>query len=134
MRANLTLPLVEGEPDEERLVLRGDFPTPIRGQSPAIAQISHFGLRAIQICRPWRISRIENGVHSFGGKIFCMSNSISVGSVCFVNPSLYASRRTCVSTTNAGLWKTCPRITFAVLRPTPGIFNSSSIVDGTSPP
>ena len=44
-------------------------------------------------------------------------------------------RCTCVSTTTpSGAFQMTPRTTFAVLRPTPGSFTSSSIVRGTSPP
>ena len=36
---------------------RIDLPTPIFGQTSSSAQMSHFGLRAMQICRPWQIMR-----------------------------------------------------------------------------
>jgi hypothetical protein len=63
------------------------------------------------------------------------SSSIFSGASARVNPSRAASRLTCVSTTTPSFTPNAlPRMTFAVLRPTPGSADSSASVRGTSPP
>src|SRR5881628_537998 len=70
------------------------------------------------------------------GRAVCIrSCSIFTGSSCRVSPSNQLRRWTCVSTTIPSFFPNqVPRMTFAVLRPTPGRAVSSSIVCGTSPP
>src|SRR5439155_21952872 len=110
-------------------------PTPTFGQSGLTGQISQRGLRATQICRPWKISSWAAIVRRPFGTIAIRSCSILTGSVCRVKPSLRASLATCVSTTKPSSFpKALPRMTLAVLRPTPGRRTSSSIVSGTLPP
>src|SRR5664279_5058294 len=105
------------------------------GQMSFSGQISQRGARATQIARPCSISRCDTIVHCSDGKSGIRSSSIFTASVSRVSPSRSERRVTCVSTTiPTFLLKAFPRITFAVLRPTPGSSVSSSIVSGTLPP
>ena len=91
---------------------------------------SGFGL---QIRRPWRISVSDARVQSAGGSAAPSCCSTTSGSSDFAIPILLATRRTWRSTGRPGTPSAWPSTTFAVLRPTPGSFTSSSIVFGTSP-
>src|SRR4029079_14817556 len=88
--------------------------TPIFGQNVFMEQSGHFGLRAMQTCRPWTIMRWEKSTHSLFGSSVIRSCSIFVVSVCFVRPSRLLRRLTCVSTTTpVAIPNAVPRTTFA---------------------
>src|SRR5207245_8250392 len=76
----------------------------------------------------------DRAVHSSFGTIAPTWYSIFTGSRVATSPSRLVSRITWVSTAKPGESKPAPRITFAVLRPIPGLLTMSSIVVGTSPP
>ena len=73
-------------------------------------------------------------VHSAAGTRFVRSRSILTGSVSVLRPRRRLRRLTWVSTGNPGTPKALPRMTLAVLRPTPFSATNSSMVVGTSPP
>src|SRR5207237_3860347 len=98
------------------------------GQKSVRTHSSHLGRRATQPLRPCRIRRSEGAVHSSFGTIEHTWNSIFTGSLVLTSPSRLVSRITCVSTANPGTPNPAPRITFAVLRPIPGILIRSSMV------
>ena len=89
----------------------------------------------MQTRRPCRMRVCENQVHLSRGTNAIRSRSIFSGVFSFVRPSSVARRCTCVSTTTPSLFPNqVPSTTFAVLRPTPGSWTSSSMVSGTLPP
>src|SRR6202521_751454 len=104
------------------------------GQKSLRMHSGHFGLRARQIRRPWRIRRRDRPVHSSFGTIEQTCRSIFTGSLDDVSFSRLVRRLTWVSTAKPGTPKPTPRITFAVLRPMPGSLTRSSMLFGTSPP
>src|SRR2546430_9402459 len=104
------------------------------GQKSLSTHSSQRGRRASHTRRPCRIRRRESPVQSSFGTIAQTWYSIFTGSRVATSPSRLVSRITWVSTANPGESNPAPRITYAVLRPIPGILTISSIVVGTSPP
>ena len=96
-------------------------------------QVSHSGFLALQMYLPWR--RIQWWAFSkyFFGVTLTKSSSTWIGVLPDESPIRGAVRRIWVSTAIAGFPKPIFKTTFAVLRPTPGSFISSSIVSGTLP-
>src|SRR5262249_16007043 len=88
--------------------------TPIFAQGEFSLHWSQFGLRALQTCRPWRISIWLKSVQCVRGSRAIRSCSTFTGSVCFEKPSRRLNRPTCVSTVTPGVSYTAPRTTFAV--------------------
>src|SRR5947208_4684102 len=96
---------------------------------------SHRGRRAMHTVRPCRISMCENTLHLGRGTSGMRSRWIFTGSSWRVSLSSRVMRCTCVSTTTPSFFPNqVPRMTLAVLRPTPGRATSASIVSGTLPP
>src|SRR5262245_33512296 len=109
--------------------------TPIWGQSGRTGHSGQRGFRARQIWRPWKINRCAAIVRCPRGTRAFKSSSTLTGSDCRVQPSRRAIRPTCVSTTKPSSFPNAfPRMTLAVLRPTPGSARRASIVSGTLPP
>ena len=57
------------------------------GHRSATTHSGHFGFRAMQTCRPWKINRWDSKAQESWGKSFIRACSIFTGSVCRVKPS-----------------------------------------------
>ena len=104
------------------------------GHSSRRKHSQHFGRLAMQMVRPRVMICMFHRIQWSLGSTFIRSYSIFSGSSSFVRPSFPEIRFTWVSTTILGSLYMFPRITLAVLRPTPAREVSSSMVLGTSPP
>ena len=67
------------------------------------------------------------------GNILLKAFSVASGALVFTHPQIFMMRCTWVSTHMAGLPNATAKTRLAVLRPTPGSFNSSSSSSGTLP-
>ena len=108
-------------------------PMPNDGHNFTSGQAPHAGFLEWQILLPCQIIRWERLVHSFCGISAPTSCSTFTGSIDLLQPNLRDNRPKWVSTVIPGISKACPKTTFAVFRPTPGSFTSSSCIGGTFP-
>src|SRR5690606_6139351 len=115
--------------------------TPMRGQTSASTHSPHFGARAVQTRRPWRMRRrlrtvrFASGPWAPSAASWAMRSSSTVrGLLAAVQPRRRVRRPTCVSTASREWPNQAPRTTCAVLRPTPGRASSAAWSSGTSPP
>src|ERR1700682_3146458 len=104
------------------------------GQKSLRMHSGHFGRRARQMRRPWRIKRRDRPVHSSFGTIEHTWRSILTGSLDEASLRRLVSRLTWVSTAKPGTPKPTPRMTFAVSRLIPGRWTRSSMLSGPAPP
>ena len=112
------------------LRLRAGFDADPR-RDRASGHSSHLGLRATHQRRPCWIMRWLKATHSRRGTTAIRSCSIFTGSFWRVSPSRRLTRATWVSTTiPEAMPKAVPRMTLAVLRPTPGSSTSCSSLVG----